>query len=101
MKFKIRFQRRYSVFITIIACASSILMLVKRFGFPEEDVVQIVWICVGFLVAIICVAAPVAFISRWLSDRSEKDFFNDLEEREKPGRKRPEQTPIIDKNELS
>lgn len=72
MKFKLRFQRRFSVFITIFACASSILMLVKRFGFPEEEVGQILGICFGFLVVIILLAAPIAFFSRWFADRSER-----------------------------
>lgn len=76
-------------------------MLVKRFGFPEEDVIQIVWICVGFLAAIICVAAPVAFFSRWLADRSNKEFFNELEELEKTGDNMPGQAPETHKNELS
>ncbi|MFL0799276.1 MAG: hypothetical protein K6L80_02395 [Agarilytica sp.] len=72
MKFKVRFQRRYSVMITIIACASSILMMVKRFGFPEEQVVQIIWVSLGFLVAIILVAAPIAFLGRWIAERADK-----------------------------
>lgn len=76
-------------------------MLVKRFGFPEEDVVQIVWICAGFLFAIICIAAPVAFVSRWLADRSEQDYFDELEKLEEKRDKAVEQASDAEKKELS
>ncbi len=77
MKFKIHFQRRYSVLITIIACASSILMLVKRFGFPEERLLQILWVSLGLLLAIILVAAPVALLMRWLASRHDDEMHGD------------------------
>ncbi len=73
MKFKLHFQRRYSVLITIIACAASILMLVKRFGFPEDQLVQILWLSLGFLLLIIVVAAPVALLMRWLASRGDDE----------------------------
>ncbi len=84
MKFKVRFQRRYSVMITIIACASSILMMVKRFGFPEEQVVQIIWVSLGFLLAIILIAAPIAFLGRWIAERGEKKASLDQIEQKDP-----------------
>ena len=77
MKFKIHFQRRYSVLITIIACASSILMLVKRFGFPEERLLQILWVSLGLLLTIILVAAPVALLMRWLASRHDDEMHGD------------------------
>lgn len=81
MKFKVRFQKRSSVIITILACASSILMLVKRFGFPEEQVVQIVWISFGFLIVIMLFAAVIALFFRWLAIRQERNAEKELSER--------------------
>ena len=71
MKFKIRFQRRYSVFITLMACAASVVMMMRNFGLPEETVIKYAWICLFLLAAILVVAAPLALIMRWLSNRRE------------------------------
>lgn len=73
MKFKIRFQRRFSVMITIIACASAIYMMMKNFGYPQERVVEIAITSFILLGAILAIALPVALLLRWLSNRRERD----------------------------
>ena len=73
MKFKIRFQRRFSVMITIIACASAIYMMVKNFGFPQERVLEIAVTSVILLGAILVIALPVALVIRWVNNRRERD----------------------------
>ncbi len=80
MKFKVHFQRRLSVIITIFACASSILMMVKRFGFPEEEVINSIWISAGFLVVIIFIAVIIAFVIRLISDKREKELAEEFSE---------------------
>lgn len=69
MKVKIRFNKRYGLITTILACAFSVWMMVNSFGFPIESVVKIAWICFIFLAAIILISAPIALVGRWLADR--------------------------------
>ena len=72
MKFKVRFNRRYSVFITLFACAASIWMLVRMFDFPLDMLVRIALICVVSMLIIVLLAAPIAFIGRWFADRRKR-----------------------------
>ncbi|MFL0809301.1 MAG: hypothetical protein K6L76_02685 [Agarilytica sp.] len=74
MKVKFRFQKRSSVAITTIACASSILMLVKRFGYPEDELIKTIWISLGFLVTIIFIAAALALLIRYFANKNSLDF---------------------------
>lgn len=83
MKVKFRFQKRSSVVITTLACASSILMLVKRFGYPEEELVKTIWISAGFLLLIILLAGVVALGIRYLHRRQVEDFDAEFEARER------------------
>lgn len=69
MKIKIRFNKRHGLITTLLACAFSIWMMVRSFGFPADQVMKIAWICLLFLAAIIIISAPIALVSRWLADR--------------------------------
>jgi Flp pilus assembly protein TadB len=69
MKIKLRFGRRYSVFITIAACAAAVVMMVKNFGLEPQAVLEFALIIVILLLALVVVAAPLAFALRWLVNR--------------------------------
>lgn len=73
MKFKLHFQRRFSVMITIITCASAIYMMVKNFGYPQERVLEIAVTSVILLAVILVIALPVALLIRWVNNRRGRD----------------------------
>lgn len=77
MKFVVRFQRKVSVMITIIACASAIWFMVKRFAFPEETVIEFLIMCLVLLFFVILVTAPIALIGRWFADKAGRDDIID------------------------
>ena len=65
---KVKFNRRYSLYITIVACAVSVWLMVGSFGFPVSEVIKFAWICLLLLAALIVVAALLAYISRKFFD---------------------------------
>ncbi len=76
MKVKFKFNRRYSMVITLLACASSLWLIMTRFHFPAEEVLNIAFICLVLVVPLILFAAIVAFVSRKIADR--RMSFDDL-----------------------
>jgi len=62
IRFKV--NKRFNVFVTVFACAAAIWMMVVRFDYPIEKVFEILWVSVVFLVGLILLAVPFAFILR-------------------------------------
>jgi dolichyl-phosphate-mannose--protein O-mannosyl transferase len=84
VKIKIQYNRRYSMVITMLACASSVWMMINTFGFPVENVIKFVWICLVLLVALMLVAVPLAFVMRKLSDSRNAASISNSEELSSP-----------------
>ena len=60
MKIKIAFKRRQTVYITILACAASLWMMVSRFGVSPEKLLTYLAISVGLILVLILIAALIA-----------------------------------------
>ena len=73
LKIKIRFNRRYSTFITLLACAFSLSMMVRTFGFPVEELTKIGVISLISLVSIVLIAAPLALLLRYIANKHEQE----------------------------
>lgn len=69
MKLKIKFNRRHSMIITLLASACSLWLMMKSFHFPAEEILKIAVICFVLIVPLIVCAALVAFISRKARDQ--------------------------------
>lgn len=69
MKIKLRFNRRHNTYITVIACAAALVMMVTRFGLPINVFLQyfiITLICVGVLLVL---AALTGFLLKLILHR--------------------------------
>ena len=60
MKIKIAFKRRQTVYITILACAASLWMMVSRFGVSPEKLLTYLAISVALILVLILLAAVIA-----------------------------------------
>ena len=69
VKVKFKMRKGSGMYISIIAGIAFILMAVTRFGFPVEKIIEFLWICFVMLVVLILLAAPVALLIRWWSNR--------------------------------
>lgn len=74
LKLRFKVNKKFNLLITILACASSIGMMVVRFDYPVEKVFTVLWISMGLLVLLIVLAAPVALLLRWFNSRSDEDL---------------------------
>lgn len=71
MKFRIRFNRRHNIYITLFACAACLWMMVARFGLSVDRLISIALISLFFLIAIGGLAAIVGFILRYIQDKKD------------------------------
>jgi hypothetical protein len=70
---KVSFKLRKSsgIYVSILAGLAFIAMAVTRFGLPLSTVLEFVGLTVVLVLAMIAVAAPVALLIRWWSNRRE------------------------------
>ncbi|WP_188151549.1 hypothetical protein [Teredinibacter waterburyi] len=71
MKFKFKISKRYNMIVSLLACVAALWMLVTRFGYPVEKIIEIFWICLAFLVVVFLITAPLALLLRWLLSRGD------------------------------
>ena len=76
MKIRLKVNKRYQFMVLLSACGASLWMMVVRFGYPVEKLIQGFWIIVVLLGAIVVVALPVAVFLRWLKGRKEDIDFS-------------------------
>jgi len=69
LKIKVKINRKYNTFITVLACISAVWMMVVRFDFPIESVIKYTVISVAMVAILIAIAAPVALLARWWAER--------------------------------
>ncbi len=69
MKIRFKFSRRINVFITIFASCAIVAMMIVRFQYPVEEVLEILWVTLFFLVVIVALAAAIGFVFRWIAER--------------------------------
>lgn len=56
MKFKFRYNRRYQTYVTLLACAAGIALMVMRFGLSLEQLLSFLAISLGFLLVIFVIS---------------------------------------------
>ena len=71
VKFKIKISKRYNMIVSMIACGAALWMLVTRFGYPVEKIIEIFWVCLVFLIVVFLVTAPLALLLRWILSRGD------------------------------
>ncbi len=62
MKFKVRFNRRHNMYITLFACAVGLILLVTRFGLTLEQLGTYALITLGMLLVLVGIAALLGFL---------------------------------------
>lgn len=72
MKITFRHSRYISFIVTMLACAASIVMMVKFFDYPVSAVMMYLFVCVTLLLLLIVVSACLAFIFRFIQDLLKK-----------------------------
>lgn len=73
--------------VTLLASASCVWMMVVRFNFPVNKVLNYALISVGMLILLTAVAAPFAFVIHWLRNRNQdidipKKYLDEADNRE-------------------
>jgi len=57
--------------VTITACVAALALMVVRFDYSPEKLLQVFWICLILLLAILAVALPAALLLRLLGRRND------------------------------
>ncbi|VUD48041.1 hypothetical protein TDB9533_01150 [Thalassocella blandensis] len=70
LKVKFKYNRRYSMIITLSACAASLWLMINNFHFPAEEVLRIAAVCFVLIVPLLVIAAAIGFVMRKMSDRN-------------------------------
>jgi hypothetical protein len=73
VKFRFKTRKASSIYVSVLAGLAFLYLVVTRFNFPVEKVLEFLWICFVLVVAIIVVAAPLALLIRWWSNRRDRD----------------------------
>ncbi|TVZ39118.1 hypothetical protein P886_3509 [Alteromonadaceae bacterium 2753L.S.0a.02] len=69
MKVKIRVSKRFNLMVTLTACGAALAMMVVRFRYPVEKLLESFWIVLLLLVALLAGAALVGALLYWLTNR--------------------------------
>ena len=69
MKVKFKMRKGTSIYVSLLAGIAFIWLAVTRLDFPVEKIIEFLWICFLMLVVLILLAAPVALLIRWWSNR--------------------------------
>lgn len=69
MKVKFKYNRRYSMIITLSACAVSLWLMINNFHFPAEEVLRIAAVCFALIVPLLLIAAVIGYVLRKISDK--------------------------------
>ena len=67
MKFKVNFNKRHNIYITLFACFVGLWLMVNRFGLSLSTLLSYTIISVGLLLTVIALAAVAAWILRLIS----------------------------------
>ncbi len=73
MKVKFKVRKGTGTYVSFIAGIAFIIMAVTRFDFPIEKIFEFLWICILMLVILVLLAAPVALLIRWWSNRNKSN----------------------------
>ncbi|WP_370978480.1 hypothetical protein [Agaribacterium sp. ZY112] len=70
-KVAFKFNRRHTMYTTLIACAVGLWMMLTRFGLSKEIFLSYLLLTFVFVGGLIAIAALIGFILRKLQERSE------------------------------